>query len=153
MHCFADVPLGLTARDAPVQCFPLPNNTDWPLEYHIDDKGLEESRETNEGVRVFTCLNPRGTVPARSVGYLRWKVQPLQAKTYRLHVPIHVEGSQLPPQVILFLCAGFSLRERAVQGHLVLDQQSLLEASSFPKVQTLVLQGQNVQLTDETVRL
>ncbi|KAJ8350300.1 hypothetical protein SKAU_G00254300 [Synaphobranchus kaupii] len=139
-HTFTPVAIG--GFSPPRQVYELYNGGVVPVRYHIDTEPLEQLTEDNFGHPVLQCLTPRGEVLPGRTASLEWIFSPLEAKTYRVDVPVHVlEGDSV---LVRFEGRGADSRTAGeVQACSV----------SVPSTQRVALPGQLVFLSEEWVSL
>ncbi|CAB1426783.1 unnamed protein product [Pleuronectes platessa] len=62
-----------------------------PVHYEVDTAALSQLQMDNFNHPVLCCLSPEGEVPAGETALLEWIFSPLEAKTYHMDVPIHIQ--------------------------------------------------------------
>ncbi|XP_004617232.2 cilia- and flagella-associated protein 65 [Sorex araneus] len=89
-HQFVPVPIG--KKLPPRQIYELYNGGSVPVTYEIQTNILSWVQEKNFGHPIFTCINPRGEIKPGTTARVLWVFSPIEAKTYKVNVPIHILG-------------------------------------------------------------
>eukprot|EP00049_Salpingoeca_infusionum_P010994 m.189946 g.189946 ORF g.189946 m.189946 type:complete len:1840 (+) comp14803_c0_seq8:44-5563(+) len=174
-------PVSIATSFPPVQHMHLFNPGDVPARYYIDTEALVLHTQRNYGMSIFECGQIEGTIPPKTEGIIPWQFHPIQARTYEVLVPIHIEGMQESPLLVTFRGRGVDPREekqRTRRTTMVaqleagtgprrtlteddLDKMAARSTSSSsimtlpekgpPRVPRLVLQGQLASLSSDVV--
>ncbi|XP_053295148.1 cilia- and flagella-associated protein 65 [Pleuronectes platessa] len=75
----------------PRQGYVIYNAGTVPVHYEVDTAALSQLQMDNFNHPVLCCLSPEGEVPAGETALLEWIFSPLEAKTYHMDVPIHIQ--------------------------------------------------------------
>ncbi|XP_069872977.1 cilia- and flagella-associated protein 65 isoform X3 [Dipodomys merriami] len=89
-HSFTPVRIGDTLP--PRQIYELYNGGSVPVTYQVETSILSQVQEKNFDHSVFCCLNPKGEIQPGTLARILWIFSPIEAKTYTVDVPIHIEG-------------------------------------------------------------
>jgi len=89
-YFFQPVALGETLP--PVQLYELRNIGTAPVSYIMDATPLEHLKNAAYGFQVLECLNPQGTVPVGGSTFVKFRFQPIEAKTYQVDIPVTIVG-------------------------------------------------------------
>ncbi|KAM6934057.1 cilia- and flagella-associated protein 65 [Xenentodon cancila] len=90
-HAFSSVAIG--DNSPPRQMYELHNGGAVPVHYEVDAAVLSQLQENNFNHPLLCCLNPEGDVLPGKTAVLEWIFSPLEAKMYRMDVPIHIQGT------------------------------------------------------------
>ncbi|KAM4608647.1 cilia- and flagella-associated protein 65 [Polymixia lowei] len=144
-HVFSPVPIG--GFSPPRQVYELYNGGAVPVHYEVDTNPLTQLQADNFNQPVMCCLNPLGEVPPGKTAMLEWVFSPLEAKTYSVDIPVHIQGGD--SMLVRFEGCGFDSRVPGSSGPLYFPDAH----SSVPCVQKVPLPGQVVFLSEERVSL
>ncbi|XP_060944050.1 cilia- and flagella-associated protein 65 [Limanda limanda] len=130
----------------PRQGYVIYNAGSVPVHYEVDTAVLSQLQMDNFNHPVLCCLSPEGEVPAGKTALLEWIFSPLEAKTYHMDVPIHIQDGD--STLVQFEGSGSDT---------TLDSSNTLNCSdtkeSAPCVQRLPFPGQLVFLSADRVSL
>ncbi|XP_047455942.1 cilia- and flagella-associated protein 65 isoform X2 [Mugil cephalus] len=88
-HVFTSVTIG--DCNPPRQVYKLHNGGAVPVHYEVDTGVLSQLHVDNFNHPVLCCLSPVGEVLPGKTAMLEWIFSPLEAKTYHVDVPIHIQ--------------------------------------------------------------
>ncbi|KAK2839571.1 hypothetical protein Q5P01_013311 [Channa striata] len=88
-HVFTAVTIGDCSP--PRQVYELHNAGAVPVHYEVDTTVLSQLQVDNFNHPVLCCINPQGEVLPGQLAILEWIFSPLEAKTYQMDIPIHVQ--------------------------------------------------------------
>ncbi|KAM3861924.1 LOW QUALITY PROTEIN: cilia- and flagella-associated protein 65 [Diretmus argenteus] len=144
-HVFTPVTFG--GFNPPRQVYELYNGGAVPVFYEVDVTPLKQLQADNFNQPVLRCLNPQGDVLPGKTAMLEWIFSPLEAKTYNVDIPIHIQGGEST----LVTFEGFGVDPRAPGSSNLFHSRDA--PSSLPCVQRTPLPGQVVFLSEERVSL
>uniref|UniRef100_M3XH82 Cilia and flagella associated protein 65 n=1 Tax=Latimeria chalumnae TaxID=7897 RepID=M3XH82_LATCH len=142
-HTFA--PVGIGTLKPPKQIYELYNGGLVPVTYEIQLDPLYQLQQNNFNHKVIQCLCPKGEIPPGVTAHLEWIFSPLEARTYSVDIPIHIEGGNMA--LITFTGIGFDER---VLGDAV-PLSNFPPAVTASNSQKLPLPGQTVFLSEERI--
>ncbi|XP_071792552.1 cilia- and flagella-associated protein 65-like [Asterias amurensis] len=142
-HMFAPVPVGVASH--PKQVYELYNGGAVPVMYQLDLTALEYILQENYNHKIFECLNPSGEIAAGRTANVEWVFSPLEAKQYKVDVPIHIIGGDTA--LITFSGVGYDKR---IMGQ-TMPMTDGTEVSQVPTVQSIPVQGQLLYLSEERI--
>ncbi|XP_061697991.1 cilia- and flagella-associated protein 65 isoform X12 [Syngnathoides biaculeatus] len=91
-HVFTPIMIG--SLTPPIQTYNLYNGGDVPVHYEVDAGVLSKLQENNFNQPLLCCLNPVGVALPGKMAKLEFIFSPLEAKMYRMDVPIHVRHGE-----------------------------------------------------------
>jgi hypothetical protein len=143
LHEFEPVAIG--AHEVPTQEYRLNNTGDADAHFSLDLSALDDIREENYGFSIFECGTASGIVPAKGSVTIPWRFHPLEAKEYKISVPIRLEGLS-DVSVITMKARGYQpeFNDPAAPSRLTNRQRTM---HSFPYHSCLTMAGQMAQLS------
>ncbi|KAI9102498.1 hypothetical protein DFS34DRAFT_577433 [Phlyctochytrium arcticum] len=138
-HTFQPVHIG--TREAPVQTYHLMNRGAVSLDYTVDLRGLQQLKDENQGVEIFSCRRSSGTIGPGQIEYIDWVFRPLENKDYEVSVPVTVVDGQ--SRMVTF-------RGKGIQEYdALLDSRSYVDR--IPSVQHITMPRQMAQISKERI--
>ncbi len=138
-------PVAIGDLEPPVQTFDVHNASNHACGYVCDLSAVEKLTSDCHGFAVVSVENPRGVVPGRSSVQLRLVFRPLEAREYRVEVPIAgTEGGT--GRVITLVGRGFHPRQMG--DVLRAEQRALAQIAWSP---TIELPGQLARISQQFV--
>ncbi|XP_027534628.1 cilia- and flagella-associated protein 65 isoform X1 [Neopelma chrysocephalum] len=142
-HLFTPIAVG--GSHPPTQIYELYNGSSMPVMFEVQLDNLMRIQEENFQHPVFVCLTPRGEIPPGKTGHIEWIFSPLEAKTYLVDVPIHIQGGE--SALITFQGVGYN--PNAV-GEATTSSKAL-SPSIFPGSNKLIVPGQVATLSHHRI--
>ncbi|KAI8834503.1 hypothetical protein BC829DRAFT_448428 [Chytridium lagenaria] len=135
-------PVSIGSPQPPIQTYKLYNRGSVGLDYQIDVNPLKNLKKKEHAFEIMTCLNPCGSVPAGGDVSIDWIFRPLEAKEYKVDVPIIVTDGKT--HIVTFSGEGFHHEETENDPRRLPDTIPRVQKLSMPKqIASLTLERAN----------
>ena len=113
------VAIGTRPHEAPLQETELMNVSNKMFDYKVDEKAIKKFNDENGyGLKILKLENPSGFIDSLHSVQLRWRFMPLEAKTYKLDLPVKmINGKETVKDTLKFSCKGYDPRDHSSDPH------------------------------------